>query len=248
MSPSPLTPSPYLKSYSCLHPSLVLTCKCPPPLFLLLQPLTPTHIQARWQDNAHGFIGHLQKSTTSQIQASQYRESDPNPASPSIDPHKDCSHSKRCQSIKDFESFQTILFYFFCCFSSLRSWSLFPLSHQFVVSCQFCPIFCGHLTSSFFPHCEPLGPIQCATNTNKQTQNTQKTQLLVSKWVQCEPLVSTLAPASERVNSKELRHWSQDIRCTGPQTQTHKETNAYILCTNTNTLKNTNKNWRVGWV
>ena len=147
---------------------LVLTCKCPPLLLVPSPPPlnpTPTRIQACWQDNAHGFIGHLQKSTSSQFEASQYRESDPNPASPPFDPHKDCSHSKRCQSIKDFESFQTVWFYFFCCF--LIEIALFSLRPPICCLLPILSHFLWPLDVPLFPHCEPLGPIQCATNTHK---------------------------------------------------------------------------------
>ena len=72
-----LTNVHHLSTLEKRSPKLALYTSSSPSLFILS--FTPPLIPACWQDNAHGFIGHLQKlphaalSSTSQIQAPQYQ-------------------------------------------------------------------------------------------------------------------------------------------------------------------------------
>lgn len=136
------------------------------------------------------FIGHLQKSTSFQFEASQYRESDPNPASPpSIDPPKDCSHSRRCQSIKDFESFQNRLILFLLLLLD-RDCTVFSPASNLLSPANFVPFS----VATWCPSFSPLWATWPHTVRDKHTQ----TQILVSKWVHCEPLDSTTSEQQRR--------------------------------------------------
>ena len=146
---------------------LVLTCKCPP--LLLLQPLTPTPTADKTMHTDSLVISKSPPApnlrlhnTENQIQIQLLLLLIPRkivPTPKGVNQLRTLSRSKPSDFISSVTSRSRLR----CFLSGL----------QFVVSCQFCPIFCGHLTSLLFPtvsHLAPYSARQTHTNTNIRQQ------------------------------------------------------------------------------
>lgn len=145
-------------------PLLVLTCKCPP--LLLLQPLTPTPTADKTMHTDSLVISKSPPApnlrlhnTENQIQIQLLLL---------LIPRKIVPTPEGVNQLRTIESFQTVWFHFFCCF--LIEIALFSLRPPIGCLLPILSHFLWPLDVPPFPHCEPLGPIKCATNTNTRQQ------------------------------------------------------------------------------